>query len=62
MGNKRYYLINNDKTVQYIRLDSELPFSIDEGVAEIKESMPNAEITHISKMKAEKFLGLDKTI
>jgi len=55
----RYYLVVKEKSTDYRKIESDLPFSEEEGMEAIKENNPDArDVNHIAKSKAEMFLGL----
>ncbi len=55
----RYYLVVKEDSSSYRKIESDLPFSIDEGKDSIMSNDKDIlKITHIAKSKAELFLGL----
>lgn len=55
----RYYLVTTQQKVEYVKLQSDEPFSIAEGKKNIKDqSSEHKDIVHIAKSKAEQFLQL----
>jgi hypothetical protein len=55
----KYYLVTENENVQYIKIESDLSFSIQEGIEQIKKTKPKAIIKYIAKSKAKNLLKLD---